>query len=65
MTRIAPGGEHGVHVDEYSQVFCVMHGAGEGEVNAERITLEPGVIMRTQTASRTPSAPLRTNGWSF
>ena len=48
VTRIAPGGEYGAHVDEYSQVFCVMHGAGEGEVDTERITLEPGVIMRTQ-----------------
>jgi quercetin dioxygenase-like cupin family protein len=48
VTRIAPGGEYGVHVDEYSQVFCVMEGAGEGEVDGEQVALEPGVIMRTR-----------------
>jgi quercetin dioxygenase-like cupin family protein len=48
VTRVGPGGEYGLHVDDYSQVFCVVDGRGEGEVAGERITLEPGVIMRTE-----------------
>jgi quercetin dioxygenase-like cupin family protein len=48
MTRIAAGGEYGAHVDEYAQVFCVMEGRGEGEVDGDPVPLEPGVIMRTQ-----------------
>jgi quercetin dioxygenase-like cupin family protein len=48
VTRIAPGGEYGVHVDEYAQIFSVLDGRGEGEVGGEPVPLEPGVIMRTQ-----------------
>src|SRR5215216_1565960 len=48
VTRIGAGGEYGVHVDDYAQVFCVVDGRGEGEVNGERVELEPGVIMRTR-----------------
>jgi quercetin dioxygenase-like cupin family protein len=48
VTRIAPGGEYGRHVDEYAQVFCVVEGRGEGEVDGEQVPLEPGVIVRTQ-----------------
>jgi mannose-6-phosphate isomerase-like protein (cupin superfamily) len=48
VTRVGAGGEYGLHVDDYSQVFCVVDGRGEGEVAGERIALEPGVIMRTQ-----------------
>lgn len=48
VTRIAAGGEYGVHVDDYAQVFCIMKGRGEGEVAGERTALEPGVIVRTQ-----------------
>jgi quercetin dioxygenase-like cupin family protein len=48
VTRIGPGGEYGVHVDEYAQVFCVLEGRGEGEVDGEHVSLDPGVIMRTQ-----------------
>jgi quercetin dioxygenase-like cupin family protein len=48
VTRIAAGGEYGVHVDEYAQVFCVLEGRGEGEVDGEQVALNPGVIMRTQ-----------------
>lgn len=48
VTRIAAGGEYGVHVDDYAQVFCVLEGRGEGEVDGEQVPLEPGVIMRTQ-----------------
>ena len=48
VTRIAAGGEYGAHVDEYSQIFSVVDGRGEGEVDGERVALEPGVIMRTQ-----------------
>ena len=47
VTRIAAGGEYGTHVDDYSQVFCVVEGRGEGEVAGERTPLEPGVILRT------------------
>jgi quercetin dioxygenase-like cupin family protein len=47
LTRIAEGGRYDSHVDEYAQVFCVLDGDGEGEVNGERIRLEPGVVMRT------------------
>jgi quercetin dioxygenase-like cupin family protein len=47
VTRIAPGGEYGIHVDDYSQVFCVLEGRGEGEVAGERTPLEPGVVLRT------------------
>jgi mannose-6-phosphate isomerase-like protein (cupin superfamily) len=47
VTRIAPGGEYGTHVDDYSQVFCVVEGRGEGEVAGERMPLEPGVMLRT------------------
>jgi quercetin dioxygenase-like cupin family protein len=47
VTRIAPGGEYGTHVDDYSQVFCVVEGRGEGEVAGERTPLEPGVMLRT------------------
>jgi quercetin dioxygenase-like cupin family protein len=48
VTRIARGGEYGVHVDDYAQIFSVLDGRGEGEVDGERVPLEPGVIMRTQ-----------------
>jgi len=48
VTRIAAGGEYGVHVDDYSQIFSVLHGRGEGEVDGEPVPLQPGVIMRTQ-----------------
>ena len=48
VTRIGPGGEYDVHVDEYAQVFCVMEGRGEGEVDGEQVPLEPGVIIRTR-----------------
>jgi quercetin dioxygenase-like cupin family protein len=48
VTRIGPGGEYGVHVDEYAQVFCVLEGRGEGEVDGEHVSLDPGVIMRTR-----------------
>jgi mannose-6-phosphate isomerase-like protein (cupin superfamily) len=47
VTRIAAGGEYGTHVDDYSQVFCVVEGRGEGEVAGERTPLEPGVMLRT------------------
>jgi quercetin dioxygenase-like cupin family protein len=47
LTRIAAGGAYDVHVDDYAQVFCVLDGAGEGEVDGARTRLEPGVIMRT------------------
>jgi quercetin dioxygenase-like cupin family protein len=47
VTRIAAGGEYGRHVDEYSQIFSVLDGRGEGEVDGEPVPLEPGVIMRT------------------
>jgi quercetin dioxygenase-like cupin family protein len=47
VTRIAAGGEYGEHVDEYSQIFSVVEGRGEGDVDGERVPLEPGVIMRT------------------
>jgi quercetin dioxygenase-like cupin family protein len=47
VTRIAVGGEYGTHVDDYSQVFCVVEGQGEGEVAGERIRLEPGVMLTT------------------
>jgi quercetin dioxygenase-like cupin family protein len=47
VTRVGAGGEYGLHVDDYSQLFCVVDGRGEGEVAGERIPLEPGVIMRT------------------
>lgn len=48
VTRIGVGGEYGVHVDDYAQVFCVVEGRGEGEVNGQQVPLEPGVIMRTR-----------------
>jgi quercetin dioxygenase-like cupin family protein len=48
VTRIGPGGEYGQHVDDYSQIFSVLEGRGEGEVGDEQVSLEPGVIMRTQ-----------------
>jgi len=48
VTRIGAGGEYDIHVDDYSQIFCVVEGRGEGEVNGERIALTAGVIMRTQ-----------------
>ena len=47
LTRIAKGGSYDVHTDDYSQVFCVLDGQGEGEVDGRRTRLEPGVIMRT------------------
>lgn len=47
VTRIAAGGSYERHVDEYAQVFCVLEGQGEAEVNGERTPLEPGVILRT------------------
>ena len=47
-TRIAPGGAYGTHVDDYSQVFFVLEGRGEAEVGEERVSLEPGVILRTK-----------------
>ena len=47
VTRIAPGGEYGTHVDDYSQVFCVVEGRGEGEVADERTPLAPGVMLKT------------------
>jgi quercetin dioxygenase-like cupin family protein len=47
VTRIAAGGSYERHVDEYAQVFCVLEGRGEAEVNGERTPLEPGVILRT------------------
>ena len=48
VTRIAAGGEYVRQVDDYSQVFCVVEGQGEGEVSGERTLLEPGVILRTE-----------------
>ena len=48
LTRVRAGGEYATHVDEYAQIFCVVEGRGEGEVDGERIVLEPGVIMRTE-----------------
>ena len=48
VTRIAAGGVYGIHVDDYAQVFCVMEGRGEAEVDGEHTSLEPGVILRTQ-----------------
>ena len=48
VTRIAAGGEYGLHVDDYAQIFSVLDGRGEGEVAGEQVRLEPGVIMRTQ-----------------
>ena len=47
VTRIAAGGEYATHVDDYSQVFCVVEGQGEGEVDGERTPLEPGVMLTT------------------
>jgi quercetin dioxygenase-like cupin family protein len=47
VTRVAAGGEYGEHVDEYAQIFSVVDGRGEGDVDGERVPLEPGVIMRT------------------
>ena len=46
-TRINAGGSYARHVDDYSQVFCVLDGRGEAEVGGERTPLEPGVILRT------------------
>lgn len=48
LTRVGAGGEYGTHVDEYAQIFCVVEGRGEGQVDGERVVLEPGVIMRTE-----------------
>jgi quercetin dioxygenase-like cupin family protein len=48
VTRIAAGGVYGVHVDDYAQVFCVLEGRGEAEVDGEHMSLEPGVILRTR-----------------
>jgi mannose-6-phosphate isomerase-like protein (cupin superfamily) len=48
VTRIGAGGEYAVHVDEYAQIFCVLEGRGEGEVDGEQVPLDAGVIMRTQ-----------------
>jgi quercetin dioxygenase-like cupin family protein len=46
-TRINAGGSYDRHVDDYSQVFCVLEGRGEAEVGGKRTPLEPGVILRT------------------
>ena len=48
ITRIAPGGTFGPHVDDYAHVFCVLEGRGEAKAGGERSRLEPGVILRTQ-----------------
>jgi len=47
VTRIAAGGAYDLHVDDYAQVFFVLEGRGEAEVDGERTPLEPGVILRT------------------
>ena len=48
VTRIAAGGAYGVHVDDYSQLFCVLEGRGEAEVGGAQTPLEPGVLLRTR-----------------
>ena len=48
VTRIAAGGVYGDHVDDYAQIFCVLEGRGEAQVDGEQTPLQPGVILRTQ-----------------
>jgi quercetin dioxygenase-like cupin family protein len=48
LTRVRAGGEYATHVDDYAQIFCVVEGRGEGQVDGERVVLQPGVIMRTE-----------------
>jgi quercetin dioxygenase-like cupin family protein len=47
LTRIAPGGTFGPHVDDYAHVFCVLSGTGEAKVGGKRSRLEPGVVVTT------------------
>jgi quercetin dioxygenase-like cupin family protein len=47
LTRIAPGGTFGPHIDEYAHVFCVLSGSGEAMFGKNRARLEPGLVLKT------------------
>jgi quercetin dioxygenase-like cupin family protein len=48
VTRIAPDGAFGPHVDDYGHVFCVLDGRGEAKSGGERTPLAPGTILRIE-----------------
>ena len=47
ITRIAPGGTFGPHIDDYAHVFCVLEGRGEVMVGKQRQQVEPGMVITT------------------
>lgn len=47
LTRIAPGGTFGPHIDEYAHVFCVVEGRGEVMVGKQRAPVRPGMVVTT------------------
>lgn len=48
LTKIAPGGTFGPHVDDYEHVFVVLRGAGEVMVAKERRGISPGDVITTR-----------------
>ena len=48
LTRIAPGGTFGPHIDEYAHVFCVLEGRGEVMLGKQRAQIEPGIVFTSE-----------------
>jgi len=48
VTRIAPGGTFGPHIDEYAHVFCVLEGRGEVMLGKQRGKVEPGMVFTSE-----------------
>lgn len=47
LTRIDAGSTLGIHVDDYSHVFCVREGHGQVQLGREKHAIGPGDVITT------------------
>lgn len=47
LTRIEAGSTLGLHIDDYSHVFCVREGRGQVQLGREKHPIGPGDVITT------------------